>query len=112
MTETQGRLANLVNPTDATARTGDPLYQNPTKRNFEPRIGFAWDPFRNGKTSVRGGFGLFDVLPLPSQYFLMENLAAPYFLLGSTSNAGALAGTFYTDAFPCCESVIAAYRLY
>ena len=99
MTETQGRLANLVNPTDATARTGDPLYQNPTKRNFEPRIGFAWDPFRNGKTSVRGGFGLFDVLPLPSQYFLMENLAAPYFLLGSTSNAGALAGTFYTNAF-------------
>ncbi len=43
---------------------------------------------------------MFDVLPLPSQYFLMENLAAPYFLLGSTSNKGALKGTFYTNAFP------------
>jgi Carboxypeptidase regulatory-like domain len=26
---------------------------------FAPRFGFAWDPWNNGKTSVRGGFGLF-----------------------------------------------------
>lgn len=104
MTETQGRLANLVNPTDASARTGDPLYKNPTLHNFEPRVGFAWDPFRTGKTSVRGGFGMFDVLPLPSQYFLMENLAAPYFLLGSTSNKAALVNTFYTGAFPLLQN--------
>lgn len=99
MTETRGQLANLLNMTDAAPHLGDPLYKNPTLRNFEPRIGFAWDPFRNGKTAVRGGFGLFDVLPLPSSYFLMENLAAPYFLLGSTSNAGNLFNTFYAGAF-------------
>jgi hypothetical protein len=32
---------------------------NPSLRNFDPRIGLAWDPFNDHKTSIRASFGMF-----------------------------------------------------
>src|SRR6266852_1026834 len=88
-TEINGKLVNLRNITDPLPICGvlvtgscsakGSLFSNPTLRNFEPRIGFAWDPFRNGKMAVRGGAGLFDVLPLPYQFILLETQAIPFF---------------------------------
>jgi hypothetical protein len=101
LTEAQNRLVNLTNiyTNDINSlHKGSPLYKNPTLKDFEPRIGFAWDPFKTGKTSVRGGIGMFDVLPLPATFFLMENLAAPYYLLGS-ANAAKLALVSTTPFF-------------
>ena len=51
---------------------------NPTTRDFAPRIGFAYDPFHNGKTSVRGGFGIFDIEPLPWIYTLGTSEGLPF----------------------------------
>lgn len=34
-------------------------WYNDDKNNFAPRFGFAWSPFKNSKTIVRGNWGLF-----------------------------------------------------
>lgn len=93
-TEVNGKLANLRTLSSAQIYTGDPLFHNPTLRNFDPRLGVAWDPFGDGKTSIRAGFGMFDVLPLTYQFNLMQVSAAPFQSTASTSTLPA--GSFPT----------------
>lgn len=92
-TETAGKLSNLPTLSAATPHLGDPFFSNPTKKNFEPRIGFAWDPFHNAKTAIRGGVGMFDVQPLLYQFILLTNQAVPFFSYTNINNPGA--NTFY-----------------
>ncbi len=65
--EANNNLSNLFVPANGPAPftfdivgsgTGRRLYAN-SWGLFEPRVGFSWDPFKNGKTAVRGGFGIF-----------------------------------------------------
>ncbi len=77
-TEVNGKISNLRNVLDTELIIGDPWHENPSLRNFAPRIGLAWDPFGDQKTSVRAGFGLFFDQILPKYYFFSGSLNPPF----------------------------------
>jgi outer membrane receptor protein involved in Fe transport len=94
-TEVQNKIANLPtilsNPAGCVVGNCPNLNRfmfasNPTTKNFEPRVGFSWDPFHDGKTAVRGGFGIFDALPLPYQLIINNAQTSPFHVISQTTN--------------------------
>lgn len=65
--EVNGKIANLRNILDPKVTIGGSFFET-SKRGFAPRIGFAYDVTGNGKTALRGGFGLFYEQPLFGSY--------------------------------------------
>jgi carboxypeptidase family protein/TonB-dependent receptor-like protein len=76
--ERDGKVSNLRNIMDPAVTVGDPLFLNPTKKQFAPRLGFAWNVGGRGTTAVRGGYGIFYEEPLFYQYRSPIFRALPY----------------------------------
>src|SRR5262249_50371586 len=69
----------IINPLTATGFTTveHVLASNPNVKNIDPRIGLAFDPFKDHKTSIRAGFGIFHEPVAPRTYAPAYYLAPP-----------------------------------
>jgi hypothetical protein len=72
-------LFAIVNPLTSAGftRVDHVLASNPNVKNFDPRVGLAWDPFGDHKTSIRAGFGVFHEQVAPRTYAPAYYLAPP-----------------------------------
>ncbi len=71
--ELNGKVAGLLSLDDLERppngiTPGTPMFNNPSKRSFAPRLGIAWNPMGNQKQTLKGGYGIF-YQPLTTSFY-------------------------------------------
>ena len=78
---------------------GDPFYDNPSYTSFGPRLGIAWDPWGDGKTSVRMGGGIFFDHIRTSQWAIGWDNQPPFFVRAEVRARDVTVPLDFPDAF-------------
>jgi carboxypeptidase family protein/TonB-dependent receptor-like protein len=107
-TDNNGKVANLRNITDAAPTPGEPFIDNPSYSNVAPRVGFAYDVFGDGRTSLRGAAGVFYSAILPMRYRFEMSNQPPFAQLSVFG--GLFPNAFSNPAFVVPAGVISPYQ--
>ncbi|MGD0468703.1 MAG: carboxypeptidase regulatory-like domain-containing protein [Terriglobales bacterium] len=81
-TEVHNELCAFIAPSDPSTKACTPVSHvfpsNPSRKSLDPRVGIAWDPFKDGKTSIHAGAGVFHDPIQVRNYHAAYIFSAPY----------------------------------